>query len=97
MSCPPQLPPQDNLRIESVIPPKMAKTLDKWITQLEKAMSEAKAKNTGEISEASSWFDDFTLAVQDTLPTWITAYRITKKDDIKNGSLSYRTVGSETS
>jgi hypothetical protein len=80
---------------KSVIPLKTTKTLDKWITQWEKAMSEAKAKNIGEVSETSSWFDDFTLAVQDIMSTWITAYRMNKKEAIRNGSLSYRTVGND--
>jgi hypothetical protein len=53
------------------------------------------AKNIGEFSEPSSWFDDFILAIQGVMPTWITAYRMTKSEDIKNGTLSYRIVGND--
>ncbi|KAN0085177.1 hypothetical protein V8E54_001644 [Elaphomyces granulatus] len=80
---------------KAIIPLKTTKGLDKWITQWEKAMSEAKAKNIGETFETSFWFDDFAIAVQDVAPTWITAYRMTKIEDIRNGSLTFRTVGND--
>jgi hypothetical protein len=31
--------------------------------------------------------------IQDVMPSWIPAYKMTKKTDIQNGSLSYRMVG----
>jgi hypothetical protein len=80
---------------KAVAPIKAAKGLDKWITQWEKAMSEAKAKRIGEVSDIYSWFDDFTLAVQDVMPSWIPAYKMNKKTDVQNGNLSYRTVGND--
>jgi hypothetical protein len=80
---------------KAIIPLKATKDLDKWITQWEKATSEAKAKKIGETSETSFWFDDFAIAVQDVMPTWITAYRMTKMEAIRNGSLTFRTVGND--
>jgi hypothetical protein len=80
---------------KAIIPLKATKGWDKWITQWETTISEAKAKKIGETTETSSWFDDFAIAVQDIMPTWITAYRMMKTEDIRNGTLTFRTVGND--
>ena len=52
-------------------------------------------KKIGEGSETSFWFDDFAMAVQEIMPTWITMYRMMKMEDIRTGSLTFRTVGND--
>ena len=69
---------------KAIIPSKTTKGLDRWIAQWENAMSEAIAKKIGEISETSFWFDDFAMAVQEIMPTWITMYRMSRSF-IKSG------------
>lgn len=80
---------------KAIVPSKTTKGLDRWIAQWETAMSEAITKKIGEISETSFWFDDFAMAVQEIMPTWITMYRMMKMEDIRTGNLTFRTVGND--
>ena len=58
-------------------------------------MSDGIEKDLLETQKVNSWFDDFTIAVQQVLPNWATLYIMVKGDEVDRGTLTYRTLAND--
>src|SRR6266487_5908447 len=74
---------------------KIPKDLELWITNWEQAIAKGLERNLPFATSVDDWFDDFLTAVRLIHPMWVSAYELNKSNEVKDGSLSYRTVAND--
>ena len=58
-------------------------------------MAKGLERNLPFVTSVDDWFDDFLTAVRLIHPMWVSAYELNKSNEVKDGSLSYRTVAND--
>ena len=71
------------------------KDIPSWTTAWEQAMAAAQEKGLSAAMNPIEWFDDFMMAVRPVMPNWAESYRIMKKSEVRNKSLTYRTLAND--
>ncbi|KAK9322298.1 hypothetical protein V1517DRAFT_141161, partial [Lipomyces orientalis] len=76
---------------------KSPKDFETWINQWEHAISHAKQKGVADANDTHVWFEDISVALKDMpgLDSWITAYGVSAKAEIREGTLSFRTLAND--
>ncbi|KAK9249996.1 hypothetical protein V1507DRAFT_477240 [Lipomyces tetrasporus] len=67
---------------------KSPKDFEVWINQWERAISHAKQKGVADATDTHVWFEDISIALKDIpgLDSWITAYGVSAKAEIREGA-----------
>jgi hypothetical protein len=66
------------------------KDYEKWITEWELAIHNAKDKNVANAMRPVDWIEDLFSAVGQVLPEWVNAYRLVSEDKVEAGTLIFR-------
>ncbi|RHZ67143.1 uncharacterized protein CDV56_107613 [Aspergillus thermomutatus] len=75
---------------------KTPKDFESWITNWEQIMAEGTERDLYFATSINVWFEDFiTAAVNPIDPTWTKAYQLTNRKEVREGSLSYRTLAND--
>jgi hypothetical protein len=79
----------------SIKPVNKTKDILNWITTWEQTMATAQQKNLSVATNPSEWFADFLTAVRLVMPNWVQSYRIMKISEVRNKTLTYRTLAND--
>ncbi|KAJ8103702.1 hypothetical protein POJ06DRAFT_217226 [Lipomyces tetrasporus] len=76
---------------------KPPKDFEAWVNQWEKAMSHAKKKGVADATDVHVWFEDLSVALKDIpgMDSWVTAYGVSAKVEIREETLSFRTIAND--
>ena len=74
---------------------KPPKDIIAWLRNWEQAMAQGITKEVPDALVTMSYFEDFLQAVQPLYQGWASAYRVSKRGDLAEGSLSYRVIAND--
>lgn len=76
---------------------RIPKDFEAWINQWEHAISHAKQKGVADASDPHVWFEDISVALKEIpgLDPWITAYGVSARAELQEGTLSFRTLAND--
>ena len=77
---------------EALKPLTKSKDWSKWLANWETAITLAQEKNIPEASSPVSWVTEFFTAVRPIAETWTTSYRVTQRQSIEKGLITYRDI-----
>ena len=81
--------------MEALKPLTKSKDWSKWLSNWEKAMSLAQKKKVPEAMSTSAWVMDFFVAIRPVAEHWTTLYRITQKQQIEKGLMTFRVIAND--
>ncbi|KAK9370781.1 hypothetical protein V1509DRAFT_637756 [Lipomyces kononenkoae] len=76
---------------------KPPKDFEAWVNKWEHSMSHAKQKGVADATDTHVWFEDLSIALKEMpgLDSWVTAYGVSAKAEIREGTLSFRTLAND--
>jgi len=74
---------------------KSPKDILKWLETWEEAISNAHQKGVPETMHSVEWVTDFLNVMRPYMEQWVVTYKLIKKRDIEDGTLSYRELAND--
>ncbi|KAK9370270.1 hypothetical protein V1509DRAFT_335591 [Lipomyces kononenkoae] len=76
---------------------KPPKDFEAWVNKWEHSMSHAKRKGVADATDTHVWFEDLSIALKEMpgLESCVTAYGVSAKAEIREGTLSFRTLAND--